>query len=91
MGATKNFYSDCAEARLCPVSDETWKYLDSLEQSDSTIDWIGYSEHEYIGHDGRLYMHDCIEIDSARRLLAESLANDEIAEFLECFGEFCID
>jgi hypothetical protein len=32
---------------------------------------------------------DCITIESARRLVAEGLANDEIAMFVECFGGYC--
>jgi hypothetical protein len=32
---------------------------------------------------------ECITLESARRLVAEGLANDEIAFFVECFGDYC--
>jgi hypothetical protein len=28
-------------------------------------------------------------MESARRLVAEGLANDEITMFVECFGDYC--
>jgi hypothetical protein len=28
-------------------------------------------------------------MESARRLVAEGLANDEIEGFVECFGDYC--
>jgi hypothetical protein len=31
---------------------------------------------------------DCITLESARRLVAEGLANDEIEFFVECFGDY---
>jgi hypothetical protein len=82
MGAVKQFYSECAEAGRCPVSRETLDYLDDVEcglHTGRQIDWIGYAEHEG---------EECITIESARRLLAEGLANDEVAFFVECFGDF---
>lgn len=88
MGAVKAFYMDCAEAGRCPVSRETLDYLDDLESA-RQIDWIGYCEHDYPGRDGRLYSHDCIAVESARRLVAEGLANDEIVAFMEYWGDFC--
>lgn len=88
MGAVKRFYEDCAEAGRCPISTETWDYLDDLECR-LQLDWIGYCEHDYLGRDGRLHVADCITIESARRLLAESLANAEIASFVDTFGELC--
>lgn len=89
MGAMKEFFMDCAEAGRCPVSRETWDYLDGLEAADTALDWIGYCEHDYTGRDGRLHVEDCITIESARRLVAEGLANEEIAFFVECFGDCC--
>jgi hypothetical protein len=89
MSATKRFYEDCAEAGRCPISPRTADYLDDLESIDHSIDWIGYCEQDYVGHDGRTYVADCITMESARRLLAESLANAEIAAFVETFGGFC--
>jgi len=89
MGAMKRFYEDCAAAGRCPIGRETWSYLDDLESIDHTIDWIEYTEHDYECHDGRLVVEDCITIESARRLLAESLANAEIAAFVETFGDMC--
>jgi hypothetical protein len=86
MGAVKEFYMDCAEAGRCPVSRETWDYLDDIE-SERQLDWIGYTEHDYTGRDGRLHVEDCITLESARRLVAEGLANEEIAFFVECFGD----
>lgn len=88
MGAVKAFYMDCAEAGRCPVSRETWDYLDDLETADHTLDWIGYTEHDYRSAvTGLLVSHDCITVESARRLVAEGLANDEIIGFVECFGD----
>lgn len=78
MGAVKQFYSECAEAGRCPVSRETLDYLDDVECR-RQIDWIGYAEHEG---------EECITMESARRLVAEGLANEEIAFFVECFGDF---
>lgn len=85
MGAVKEFYMDCAEAGHCPLTRETLDYLDDVECRHG-LDWIGYCEHEYIGRDGRVYVEDCITLESARRLVAEGLANDEIIGFVECFG-----
>jgi len=88
MGAVKEFYMDCAEAGRCPVSRETLDYLDDIE-SERGLDWIGYTEHDYTSYDGRPFVADCITLESARRLVAEGFANDEIAGFVECFGDFC--
>jgi hypothetical protein len=76
MGAMKRFYEECAEAGRCPLTRETFDYLDDVE-CQHQIDWIGYCE-----HDGE----DCITLESARRLVAGGLANDEITMFVECFG-----
>jgi len=89
MAAMKRFYEECAAAGRCPISEKTWSYLDKLERADPTLDWIEYDEHEFVGHDGRLYLEDCITIRSARRLLAEGLANDEVEFLVECFGGHC--
>ena len=89
MSATTRFYEEAAEAGCCPISKETWDYLDKLENADPTLDWIGYTEFDHIGRDGRLTVYDCITVESARRLADERLENMEIAEFLECFGEYC--
>lgn len=89
MGAVKQFLHEAAEAGRCPISRETWDYLDRLEQADPALDWIGYTEHDYTGRDGRLYVEDCITMQSARRLVAAGLANDEIIGFVECFGDCC--
>jgi hypothetical protein len=90
MGAMKAFYMDCAEAGRCPISRETWVYLDGLESIDQALDWIGYCEHDYRSAvTGLLVSHDCITMESARRLLSESLANAEIAAFVETFGDCC--
>lgn len=86
MGAVKAFYMDCAEAGRCPVSQETLDYLDDLE-SDRQIDWIGYTEHDFTSFDGRPCVEDCITLKSARRLVAEGLANLEIRYFVQCFGD----
>jgi len=88
MGAVKRFYEDCATAGRCPVSRETWDYLDDVE-CERQLDWIGYCEHDYTGRDGRLHVADCITMESARRLVAEGLANGEIASFVDCFGDCC--
>lgn len=86
MGAVKRFYEDCATAGRCPVSRETLDYLDDVE-SRHQLDWIGYTEHDFTSHDGRPCVQDCITLDAARRLVAEGLANHEIAFFVECFGD----
>jgi hypothetical protein len=87
MGAVKRFYEDCAVAGVCPVGRETWDYLDDIE-CELQLDWIGYCEHDYTGHDGRLYVQNCITIESARRLADEGLSNVEINSFLEHFAGF---
>lgn len=90
MSATKRFYEDCATAGRCPISRGTWDYLDNLESIDPKLDWIGYCEHDHRSPvTGLLVSHDCITMESARRLLAESLANGEIAAFVETFGDCC--
>lgn len=89
MGAVKQFFHDCAEAGRCPVSRETLDYLDDLESIDPTLDWIGYCEHDYRGCDGQLHVEDCITMESARRLVAAGLANMEIIQFVECWGDCC--
>lgn len=89
MSATKRFYEDCAEAGRCPISRGTWDYLDNLESIDPAIDWIGYCEHDYRAAGGLLICHDCITMESARRLLDGGLANAEIAAFVETFGDYC--
>ena len=89
MGAVKRFYEECAEAGLCPVGPETLDYLDGLEVADTTLDWIAYCEHDYRAINGLLVSQECIRLHSARRLVAEGLANDEIAMFVECFGDYC--
>lgn len=88
MSAYKNFLLECAEAGKMPVSDETFAMIDDLE-CDHDLDWIGYCEHDYVGHDGQLYVHECISMETARRLVAEGFANVEIEGFVKCFGEFC--
>jgi len=89
MAAMKKFFAECAEAGRCPVSPETWSYLDGLEDADPTLDWIGYTEHSFrSAASGLLVTQECITMESARRLVAEGLANDEIKFFLECFGGF---
>jgi hypothetical protein len=87
MGAMKRFYEDCAEAGRCPLTGETFDYLDRLEGR-RQIDWIGYCEHDYVGHDGQQHVEECITMESARRLVAAGLANDEITSFVECFGDY---
>ena len=89
MGAMKRFYEECAEAGRCPIGPRTWDYLDDLESLIPTLDWIEYTEHDYTGHDGRRYVADCITMESARRLVAEGLANDEIIRFVEYWGDCC--
>ena len=88
MGAVKRFYEECAEAGRCPLSRETFGLLDDLE-CERGLDWIGYCEQEYVGHDGCEYWQECITMESARRLIAEGLANDEIKDFVECWGDSC--
>lgn len=87
MGAVKAFYTDCAEAGRCPVSRETWDYLDDIE-GQRQLDWIEYTEHDYRTIDGTFAVQDCITVESARRLVAEGLANEEITQFVECFCNY---
>ena len=89
MSATKRFYEDCAAAGRCPVSRKTWDYLDDVECL-LDLDWIGYCEHDWRSPvTGLLVSHDCITMESARRLMADGLANAEIAAFVETFGGYC--
>lgn len=85
MGAFKDFCVEVAEAGKCLIGPETFGYLDNLE-CERGIDWIGYTEFGYQGHDGAWHSQDCITIESARRLVSEGLANDEIKDFMEHFG-----
>jgi hypothetical protein len=89
MGAVKQFYFDCAEAGRCPVGRETLDYLDDLE-CDRQLDWIGYTEHDHRSAvTGLLVSHDCITMESARRLIAEDMATAEIIAFIEYWGGYC--
>lgn len=89
MGAVKRFYEDCATEGRCPISRKTFDHLDDVECR-HRLDWIGYCEHEHRSAvTGLLVSHDCITLESARRLVAEGLANDEIRDFVECFGGYC--
>lgn len=89
MGAVKRFYEDCATAGRCPVSQKTLNYLDDVE-SILELDWIGYTEHDHRSAvTGLLVSHDCITMESARRLVAEGLANGEISAFVDTFGDCC--
>ena len=85
MGAFKNFCIEVAESGNCLVGDETLGYLDDLE-CQRGIDWIGYTEFDFTDMDGTLHTEECIDIESARRLVAEGIANDEIKNFMEHFG-----
>lgn len=86
MAAMKRFYEECAEAGRCPLTQETFDYLDGIWWAE--VDWIGYCEHDYRTAGGLLVSQDCITMGSARRLVAEGLANDEIKDFVECFGDY---
>ena len=86
MSATKRFYEGAAAAGMCPVNPETWAALDRLEQADQSIDWIEYCEYDYQGFGGKLYVQDCIRLESAKRLISLGLATDEIECFVDCFG-----
>lgn len=85
MGAYKNFCIEVAEAGKCPVSLETLGYLAGVE-CERSIDWIEHCEYDWRNRDGLLITDDCISVRSARRLVAEGLANDEIACFVEDFA-----
>jgi hypothetical protein len=87
MSATKRFYEECAERGRCPVSPETFDYLDRIWWHD-VDEWIECCEQEYRSIGGLLVSQDCITMESARRLVAEGLANDEIKDFVECFGDY---
>ena len=89
MAAMKRFYEECAEAGRCPLTRETFDYLDDVE-CQHQLDWIGYCEHDLFDAAGRMIGYeDCITMESARRLVAEGLANEEITMFVECFGDYC--
>lgn len=85
MGAYKNLCIEVAEAGKCLVGPETLSYLDDLECR-LGIDWIGYTEYDFAGHDGKVHVFEGIRLGDARRLVAEELANDEIKDFVEHFG-----
>ena len=88
MGAMKRFYEECAEAGRCPLTRDTFDWLDDVE-CQHQLDWIGYCEHDLFDASGRMIGYEeCITLESARRLVAEGLANDEITMFVECFGDY---
>ena len=89
MSATKRFYEDCAEQGVCPCSPETCQHLERLEKADPSIDWIGYDEAEISWLSGPESLAWGIDMESAQRLVAMGLANEEIEDFMDCFGEFC--
>ena len=88
MGAMKRFFEVCAEAGRCPLSAETFDWLDGVECLHD-LDWIGYCEQEYRTAGGLLVSQECITMESAKRLIAEGLANEEITLFVEVFGDYC--
>lgn len=88
MGAVKRFYEDCAEAGRCPITAETAGHLDDIE-CERGLDWIGYCEHDYTAINGMVVSQECITMESARRLVAEGLADGAIEFFVECFGDYC--
>ncbi len=87
MSATKRFYEAAAAAGMCPIDDPaTVGFLDGLESEPHSIDWIEYCEFDYEGFGGKLYVQDCIRLESAKRLISLGLATDEIEFFVECWG-----
>lgn len=84
MSGIKRFFEDAAEAGMCPVEQETWDYLEGLECA-GRIDFLIY---EYEGHDGTMHSCECISVQVALDLVNAGLANDEIKNFVECFGGF---
>lgn len=89
MGAVKAFYHDCAEAGRVPLSAEAFGELDDAECR-LGLDWIEYCEHDYRSPvTGLLVSHDCITVESARRLVAEGVEIAEVIAFLEYWGDLC--
>ena len=88
MSGIKRFYEGAAELGMCPIEQETWDYLDGLE-CDGRIDFLVESlEYEYAGHDGTMHVCEAISVQVALDLVNAGLANDEIRNFVECFGGF---
>lgn len=88
MSGVKRFYEGAAEAGLCPIEQKTWDYLDELENAGKIYSLIEALDYEYEGHDGTMHVCECISVEVALWLVNHKLANDEIANFIECFGGF---
>ena len=87
MGAYKNLCTEAAEAGKCLIGKESFGYLEALE-GERGIDWVGRTKYVFRGYDGTRHVEECISMNSAKRLVEEGLANDEIAFFVQCFGDF---
>lgn len=80
MGGVKRWYEDCACKGFVPVSEECVDGLHCL-RDDEGMPWIEVIDG---GEDGQ-----GISMATARRLISIGAADDEIAMFVECFGDMC--
>lgn len=80
MGAMKRWYEDCACRGIVPVSEECVDGLHCL-RDDEGMPWIEVIDG---GEDG-----PTISMATARRLIAVGAADQEITQFVECFGGMC--
>lgn len=88
MSGIKRFYEDAAEAGMCPIEQKTWDYLDDLECAGKIDFLIESIDYEFLGHDGTMHVAESISVEVALWLVNHKLANDEIKNFVECFGGF---
>lgn len=80
MGAVKRWYEDCACRGFVPVSEECVDHLHCM-RDDEGMPWIEITDDDEDGPG--------ISMATARRLIDLGAATQEIASFMECFGDMC--
>ena len=82
MSASKEFFFDCYNAGLVPISENrSWDRLDDIE-SQLQLDWIDYRENSFQDNKGYYFAIDGISVISAMRLRDMGVSIPEIDDFL---------
>lgn len=82
MSASKEFFFDCYNAGLVPISDSrSWDRLDDIE-SQLQLDWIDYRGNSFQDNKGYYFTIDGISVISAMRLRDMGVSIPEIDDFL---------
>lgn len=85
MGAVKEFYMECAESGLVPLSEEqSWDDLYAAEK-ELDLDWINEIENSFQDRAGFYFVVAGIDVKTAIRLRDIGVNIDESNAFLELF------